>query len=166
MVQKFILWGIFSHRIAMIFQVLSEIVLFIIGYKLSKYNTNDLISDNFFIIVYTQIVFLKMHSYLETNLGYREALLSQQERLLPKNLKTLFENNEKLLRYPHNITVKNYLRFLCIPTVVYEQNFPSTNKFRITYFLGHACFSVGNILIQYQIVTDEVFSFLNSEKTK
>jgi hypothetical protein len=105
------------------------------------------VSDKIFVIVYTQIVFFKMHSYLMTNLEYRDILISQQSRLQPLNFKAVMDNNKKLRRYPYNVTLKDYLRYLCIPTVVYEQNFPSTHSFNVLYFGGHLCFSLGNILI-------------------
>jgi len=47
------------------------------------------------------------------------------------------ENSEKIpeVAYPHNVTLRNFLDFLLVPTLVYELNYPRTPQIRWTYLL-------------------------------
>lgn len=42
---------------------------------------------------------------------------------------------ESLVQYPNNLTFKDLLYFLCVPTLCYELNFPRTNRIRKRFLL-------------------------------
>ena len=82
-----------------------------------------------------------------TNMELRNAHISAKNRLSAAEYKKYDANNKARGLYPYNINVKNYLRYLIIPSVVYEQDFPSTKKFNFGYFLGHFLFALANAFL-------------------
>ena len=126
-------------------------------------NPNEiLLTEKFVVIVHCHIVFFKMHSYLLTNLDLREAYFNQKSALKPDQFKQTNDSNAKNFKYPYNITMKDYIRYLIIPGVVYEEKFPTTPKFKPVYFLGHATLVIMNIFVQYILFTDNVLPILEN----
>lgn len=68
--------------------------------------------------------------------------------------------------YPYNITLKNYLRYLVIPSVIYEQDFPSTKKFNVFYFIGHTTLALMNLCLQMLIYTDHILPIIQNKEVQ
>ena len=136
-----------------------EILLFVIGVQMNTPNSplfgagmlgtasKSLVSNKLVVIVHCQVTFFKMHSYMLTNMELRNAHINAKNRFSAAEFKKYDSNNKSRGLYPYNITFKNYLRYLIIPSVVYEQDFPSTKKFNFCYFLGHFIFGVANAFL-------------------
>ena len=88
-----------------------------------------------------------MHSYLLTNIDLREAYLLKKQTLKPDEFQKIDDQNKKDLKYPYNLTLKDFIRHLLIPGVVYEERFPTTKKFNPLYFVGHSSFVLMNVLV-------------------
>ena len=101
----------------------SEFLLFIIGIYFSFSDGNYGISHQLFIMIQTCIYYFKMHSYFLVNRDYRNEYLDKCE-------------NKPLSSYPNNIIPQNFFYFLCAPTLVYQDNYPRSDKFRFKYFLA------------------------------
>ena len=116
------------------------------------------------IVLVCLIVGFKMHSYLLTNLEYRESYQNTKRRLSESEFRKVEERSKSKGFYPYNITAANYLRYLSIPGVVYEQNFPTSEKFNPLYFLGHVSFLIGNLLVQYTLFSTSIAPIVRNEK--
>ena len=78
-----------------------------------------------FTMVQGLIHFFKMHSYTNTNRDYREHWLKKKHNIDYKPISS----------YPNNITFLNFFYFLRAPTFVYQEQYPSSGKFRLNYFI-------------------------------
>ena len=111
-----------------------------------------------------QVVFFKMHSYFLTNLEYRQSYLDCKKRFDYDQFQEYDSKCKADGRYPYNITATNFARYMAIPTVVYEQNYPSTSRISVGYCVGHITLAIINLIIQYIIVTDCVIPVLSDPK--
>jgi hypothetical protein len=78
---------------------------------------------------------------------YRNIYIENKQRLSASDFKKQDAYNQEKKLYPYNITFSNYCRYLLIPGVVYEQDFPSTLRFNIFYFMGHFIFAFANVFL-------------------
>eukprot|EP01114_Cavostelium_apophysatum_P007268 TRINITY_DN1928_c0_g1_i1.p1 TRINITY_DN1928_c0_g1~~TRINITY_DN1928_c0_g1_i1.p1 ORF type:complete len:314 (-),score=55.86 TRINITY_DN1928_c0_g1_i1:103-1044(-) len=76
----------------------------------------------------TVIICMKMHSYYATNL-----LLQKNEQDGKHGSDHESDEDEDKLCYPRNVTLSNYVYFLCVPTLVYEKEYPRTEKIEYLY---------------------------------
>lgn len=67
------------------------------------------------------------------------ATVSHDDSAAPRLTQT--PSNGADVAYPDNVTVADFIRFACAPTVVYSPNFPSTAAFRPLYLLEKAVFA-------------------------
>eukprot|EP01022_Parablepharisma_sp_SALTPOND_P008111 TRINITY_DN135223_c1_g1_i1.p2 TRINITY_DN135223_c1_g1~~TRINITY_DN135223_c1_g1_i1.p2 ORF type:complete len:437 (-),score=15.82 TRINITY_DN135223_c1_g1_i1:3389-4591(-) len=97
------------------------------------WKTNWVYSHYLFTGILLSIIFFKMHSYTVTNLEYHEKYIES----LKKGIKPA------LNEYPNNITLKNYVEYLAMPTFVYKSSYPrSPTGFRVSYFLSKLCLAL------------------------
>ncbi|XP_017854490.1 diacylglycerol O-acyltransferase 1 isoform X2 [Drosophila busckii] len=93
------------------------------------------------------VLFLKLWSYVQTNMWCRQKYYQRQPRerrpsITLAELKNghldAGEDDEhltKLVQYPENLSYKDILYFLCAPTLCYELNFPRTSRVRKRFLL-------------------------------
>lgn len=93
------------------------------------------------------VLFLKLWSYVQTNMWCRQKYYQRQPRerrpsitlaeLKKRNLKDGEEDEDvaKLVQYPENLSYRDILYFLCAPTLCYELNFPRTSRVRKHFLL-------------------------------
>jgi hypothetical protein len=64
----------------------------------------------------------KMNSYYKSQRDYRELYLAQLkgEEI---GFRPFFEQAETV-RYPDNVTLRDFIRYMCYPTLTYQDNFP------------------------------------------
>ncbi|EDV99301.1 GH13104 [Drosophila grimshawi] len=96
---------------------------------------------------YYAILFLKLWSYVQTNMWCRKTYYQRQPRErrpsisvaeLERNHKSGVEDDEdvaKLVQYPDNLSYKDLMYFLLAPTLCYELNFPRTSRIRKHFLL-------------------------------
>jgi len=81
--------------------------------------------------------FMKMHSYIETNLRYAELKGTQQE--CPD--------------FPDNVTLRNFAHYMMCPVLVYEPKYPEGPGFRLSYFLLKIVSMAGIMAVLYLLIT-------------
>ncbi|XP_014253436.1 diacylglycerol O-acyltransferase 1 isoform X2 [Cimex lectularius] len=96
------------------------------------------------------VLFLKLWSYVQVNLWCRHARpLSNSSHIRRQSitLATLAldgdkvgnnnvpKENENIVKYPDNLTLKDLLYFIFAPTLCYELNFPKTDRIRKRFLL-------------------------------
>lgn len=101
------------------------------------------------------VLFMKIHSYLHNNREFaRQAAQSEKEKSetngsdkksQERNGDKKTENDEstKPIQYPQNVTLSNFVAFLFFPTLVYELEYPRTNRIRFGYVLEKCAMTVG-----------------------
>lgn len=149
-----------AERMLFALSLCFEALLFVIGVQMNSENSplfgsgllgsagqQSLVSNRIVVIVHCQVTFYKMHSYMLTNMELRNAHISSKARLSASEFKKQSTSSQERGLYPYNITFSNYLRYLLIPSVVYEQEFPSTKRFNFVYFLGHFVFALANAFL-------------------
>jgi sterol O-acyltransferase len=92
-----------------------------------------------FFLLETLVLLMKMHSYIMTNREYdKQFVANNQQRVKPEGNEPSAEQGESITRkvqYPDNVTLKNYVFFLVVPTLVYEMSYPRLPKMRYAYFV-------------------------------
>lgn len=149
-----------------VFNVICEYGILVFSTTYCIYNTNLSNSSATYVLVQSIIHFFKMHSYTYTNRDYRENWLEY------KNYKNLRENDPKIRKdcglniklissYPLNINLKNFQYFLLAPTLCYEENYPSSGKFRPQYFILKALKALFCLTLLYYIFTEAIEKNMN-----
>ncbi|KAJ3097739.1 hypothetical protein HDU96_000284 [Phlyctochytrium bullatum] len=59
------------------------------------------------------------------------------------------ELNKKTVAFPNNLTVANFADYMLVPTLVYELEYPRTQKFRPAYFFEKAVATFGTFFLLY-----------------
>jgi sterol O-acyltransferase len=126
-----------------------------------------------FFTLHTIAMLFKIHSYNETNREFyfkfqkekklkcrMVQLVKQKETgndaVEPELLETQFELGQleldlrgATLRYPHNITLTNFISYLAFPTLVYELEYPRTPVIRWGYILEKVLATFGTVFLMY-----------------
>eukprot|EP00128_Syssomonas_multiformis_P004942 Colp12_sorted_trinity150504_noHs@6343 len=92
------------------------------------------VTQNMFITLETLVLFMKMHAYTSTNCEFATEWREKHSKTGPITVKPC-EAKHGALCYPANVTLRNYFYWLCIPTLCYELEYPSTKSFRLGYLL-------------------------------
>eukprot|EP01119_Soliformovum_irregulare_P008740 TRINITY_DN2184_c0_g1_i1.p1 TRINITY_DN2184_c0_g1~~TRINITY_DN2184_c0_g1_i1.p1 ORF type:complete len:434 (-),score=50.33 TRINITY_DN2184_c0_g1_i1:492-1793(-) len=76
-----------------------------------------------FLVIELLVLMMKMHSYFVTNreLATASTPVATSSTIAPS------------IQYPQNVTLKNYIYFLVVPTLVYELEYPRTERVRPAY---------------------------------
>ncbi|KAJ1500455.1 hypothetical protein HMI54_010821 [Coelomomyces lativittatus] len=98
--------------------------------------------------LHTINMYFKTHSFNEVNAQYWQLYL-----LHP----TPFNH-----RFLDQLTLKNYIHYLSIPTLVYALEYPRTSSFRFSYFLKKIIGMVGIIFLLYITIEHYVAPMLHS----
>lgn len=114
---------------------------FLFGGTQYIYDTDSLISTRlvlYFIFIYH---YFKMNSYSKANRWYREKDWSIESK--------------KQIKYPDNVNLYDFWRFLCFPVFVYEANFPvSETGISFKYLLRKIIYTVAALFIVYVVWKD------------
>ena len=104
--------------------------------------------------------------------GRRSSVMEDRERLIRE-----IENSQRGLtgqvwgqvKYPNNLTFANFLDYMLCPTLVYELEYPRTERVRVWYILEKAAATFGSIalmiLITEQYVLPAIQPILPSKTT-
>lgn len=68
------------------------------------------------------------------------------------------------LRYPHNLTYRNFIDYLILPTLVYELDYPRTNEIRPLYVLEKTLATFGTFSLLYIITEHYILPITNSRQ--
>ncbi|KAI9475774.1 MAG: MBOAT, membrane-bound O-acyltransferase family-domain-containing protein [Benjaminiella poitrasii] len=124
-----------------------------------------------FFTMHTIVMMMKMHSYTALNgdLSVKLRRLRQLKTELPKLIaanKDKADNKsiqhveaeisfleEEMVhgntRFPNNVTVKNFLDYLLVPSLVYWMEFPRTARVRVWYVFEKTTATLGSFLMLY-----------------
>ncbi|KAI7870549.1 MBOAT-domain-containing protein [Spinellus fusiger] len=130
-----------------------------------------------FFTMHTVVMMMKMHSYTSLNgdLSIKHRRLQHLTALLPTyksdnndtdtqdRLKHMEEEMDYLqeelthgdTRYPENITIRNYMDFLLVPSLVYWMEYPRTERIRPWYIVEKTLATLGTFLLLY--ITTECY---------
>jgi len=106
------------------------------------------------------IITMKLHSYMMTNKEYESEMIQEElkkkkrrkdakalphssHQLEPNGASTSTTPETESVKFPDNVTLGNFFYFLCAPTLVYELEYPRTEKIRIGYILEKAVTILG-----------------------
>eukprot|EP01069_Polyplicarium_translucidae_P006442 Polyplicarium_translucidae@DN2966_c0_g1_i1.p2 len=134
--------GLISKMVVRILQHSSQ--TFVIAYAVVACLYNDwAIIPSTFILMISSIYFMKMHSFVESNLEWLEAEKKATEERNPD--------------YPANLTLGNYAHYMICPVLVYETSYPkSDHSFRWRYFLQKVFFLTTAIVLLYVVATTAI----------
>ncbi len=135
----------FTH----VFQHTTQIGIFIITTIICLIS-NMCTTHKMFTLTQCMIHFFKMHSYTVQNRNYRENMLMHKKD----------ESVELISSYPSNITFSNFFYFLKAPTFVYEEKYPQTQSFRLSYLLMKILYAFASLIILYYIYTEHMEVYL------
>jgi len=90
-----------------------------------------------------------MHSYFLVNLDYKEEYIESLSTSTPPNAA---EN----LSYPNNLTFLNFSYFLTAPTLVYQDSYPKSDSFKLSYFLNKFFSALVCLTMMFYIYTESV----------
>lgn len=114
---------------------------FLFGGTQYIHDTDSFVSTRlvlFFIFIYH---YMKMNSYSKANRWYRDNDWSI--------------TSQKKVKYPDNVTLFDFWRFLCFPVFVYEANFPVSQKpISYRYLLRKLMYTVLALFIVYVVWKD------------
>jgi hypothetical protein len=127
-----------------IFQNLTQTGIFIFTSYVCLFS-NMCTSHVLFTLTQCIVHFFKMHSYSMTNRDYREDYL-----------KKINTGEPRISSYPENINFTNFMYFLRAPTFIYEENYPRTPSFRISYFILKLLKALFSITLMYYIYTEHI----------
>lgn len=112
------------------------------------------------------VLSFKMHSYFMTNRAHQlhgnsgevahRDLHETASRIDPAQV---YSGGIKV-KYPNNLTLGDYTRFLCYPTLVYELNFPRTRSIRWWYVAQEWCVACFTFFILYLLLAEQVYPVL------
>jgi len=166
--QKLIVARAIAPRMELILQHLFQSCLFV--YCLSFIWLRDfpwLQSASF--LMHTIVMFMKVHSYLSTNreLAYQVALRASKISGSGDDWGTsdeeMYKKNKVL--YPHNVTLRNFVYYLLVPTLVYETEYPQTDRIRPMYILEKVIAFLGTFWLLYISVEHYIMPVLDNMKT-
>lgn len=114
------------------------------------------------------VLVMKMHSYLITNAEFALAAADVKGRKPAKATSVQKENGETdaatrkegLVAYPHNVTFWNFFYFLCAPTLVYELNYPRTERVRWGYVMEKCLAAVGVFSVLHIVIDQHITAVL------
>ncbi|KAK4521061.1 syntaxin binding protein 1 [Mucor velutinosus] len=144
-----------------------------------------------FFTLHTFVMMMKMHSYTELNSDlatkYRRLLylkqkipkwikeretasdrgysIDQQSELAAMETELTFldqELTQGATRYPHNLTLANYVDYLAVPTLVYWMEYPRTDKIRPRYVFEKTTATLGTMLLIYITTERYIYPVLYS----
>lgn len=136
-----------------------------------------------FLFLHSLVLLMKMHSFAFYNgylwkivddLDYTNSILKKWETV---NDQSGDENDKELLikytkfchseidsqktldgkKFPETINCKNFFRFSMFPTLVYQNEYPRTQKIRWNYVTEKVCSIFGTILVM--VITAQVFMY-------
>ena len=81
---------------------------------------------------------MKMHSYTMTNYKMRREWKDSGSK----------KHNDPYA-YPNNITFKNFTQFIMFPVLVYETQYPRTEKIRIKYAICKMINTIAMLILAY-----------------
>jgi len=114
-----------STDIIISLQHITQSIMFIFS-MLTVWRTNWVYSHYLVVGLVLCIIFFKMHSYTVSNIEYH--------RIYMENMKKGIKGDKN--DYPNNITLRNFITYLAMPTFIYKNSYPrSTTGFRPTYFI-------------------------------
>jgi len=131
LLQKLLLLRIFPRVVNFILRV-TVICTFAVVSLLIAHKQNWPVVQTAFYLMELLILLMKMHSYVMTNRDFDKELL-QRLQTKTADLKDPIPANAKTISYPQNVTFRNFLDFLIVPTLVYEIEYPRTPKIRWSY---------------------------------
>jgi len=107
------------------------------------------------------VVLMKIHSYLVNNREF-QIKADEEKNKLQENSMESEENNGKqaheqqqlTIKYPENVTYTNFLSYLLFPTLVYELQYPRTDRIRLGYFV-EKIFTTAGIFAFLHVVTNK-----------
>jgi len=174
-VQKIILMRILPRLVTSTLRIAVQIIFGIVGIIIAWERRWPVVQMTFFLLEYF-ILLMKMHSYIMTNREYDKEYL--QNKTSPASSTTTPSANgdeedsddekkkkKKTVKYPENVTFMNYLDFLLVPTLVYEQEYPRTQNIRIGYFIEKLFSFIGLWAVLHVLVENYIVPVLeNSTK--
>ena len=148
LLQILILKGI-PNWFSFVFQHTTQVVIFTMTTIICLIS-NMCTTHKMFTLTQCMIHFFKMHSYTMQNRNYRENMMQHKKD----------ENVELISSYPKNISFSNFFYFLKAPTFVYEESYPRTTEFRLSYLLMKLLYSFASLIVLYYIYTEHMEIFL------
>lgn len=129
-----------------------------------------------FLMLHSVVFLMKIHSFafyngymwdvsgeLEVSKGY----LKKHDNLDPEVAQALqksvnfctfeLETQAQKVRFPKNLTYKNFFEYSMFPTLVYEVSYPRTKRIRWGYFFGKAAGIFGVIFIMVAIAQNNMY---------
>ena len=97
-------------------------------------------TQTLFIVLLTFTHLMKMHSYTLVNRDLRREHLK----------------NPNKSKYPHNLTMRNYLEFLVTPALIYQAEYPRRQYFRRNYFILKTILLFVEIVCMYMLITENI----------
>jgi sterol O-acyltransferase len=119
-------------------------------------------------MMHTVAMLMKIHSYAARNSNFHQ--LDLKSKKLAKAIadkKKADEDAEEIqqqlmlveetlmpgsVRYPHNLTLSNWVDYLCVPTLVYELHYPRTTEIRYWYVVEKIAAILGTITLLYMTI--------------
>lgn len=147
-------------------------VMFFMAYAQSK---NYPWVGKIFLFLHSLVLLMKMHSYAFYNgylwnihyeLTFSENALKKNtfephvEELLQKSIKFCkFEisSQSKTIEFPRNITLKNFFTYTMFPTVVYQIDYPRTERVRFRYLTSKICAVFGVIMLMVVLAQHSMY---------
>eukprot|EP01068_Selenidium_serpulae_P011889 Selendium_serpulae@DN5743_c0_g1_i12.p1 len=90
-----------------------------------------------FILMVATVVFMKMHSFTETNLRY-------------------VKERTPLYHYEPSVNLRHFTFFLWAPVCVYEPRYPRSDGFRLWYLVAKSLSLASSMTILYVLITDHL----------
>ncbi|OMJ93142.1 hypothetical protein SteCoe_3960 [Stentor coeruleus] len=146
LLQLLILKGL-SETLASIFQHLTQSLMFIIATYLAV-SRNWGFSQSLYVMMLAFTHFMKMHSYTMVN----------------RDLRNEYLENCKDSKYPRNITMKNYFKFLITPAIVYQIEYPQRENFRVKYFVLKFVLMIVECICLYMMFTEYFIPIIRNAK--
>ncbi|RKO91459.1 MBOAT, membrane-bound O-acyltransferase family-domain-containing protein, partial [Blyttiomyces helicus] len=180
-IQKCLIWGIVPRSAALIVQHTWQSLWFATCISWVFYKDWPWVQSGFFVL-HSMSMLMKQHSYLSYNrsMCHKDAKLRALQRQmddiagrmkqlddddsalpdLEQEWNVLRTNAEDLqvelckgkTRYPANVTVANFTDYLLVPTLVYELEYPRTNRVRPIYIVEKGVATLGTFMILYVTV--------------
>lgn len=108
------------------------------------------------LLIFAICMDMKMHSFLSTN----ELLDKEYHRLRSRGeAKTTSSGS---ISYPANLCIENYTRYLCFPTLIYQLEYPRTERIRWTFVAERSTGILVIFAIFYIVVEQYIYPILQS----
>eukprot|EP00003_Mantamonas_plastica_P028583 TRINITY_DN655_c0_g1_i1.p1 TRINITY_DN655_c0_g1~~TRINITY_DN655_c0_g1_i1.p1 ORF type:complete len:491 (-),score=135.76 TRINITY_DN655_c0_g1_i1:200-1672(-) len=152
-IQKLVWWNSLPTFVITILQHTSQTMMFVLALSYVYYSEWPFIQSGFFVCNLV-VTWFKMHSYTSRNktlrMEYLKALETGEEIIT--SAERFGYSNTMGLKYPQNITLRNFLVFLITPTFVYEAEYPRTESIRPLYLMEKAVSAIGAVTVMYILV--------------